>query len=102
MPCNNRHLPQGRRQPSWTRFIIGILCLCGTVFLFTRGVTPPGIFGEVVRHNRAAAVDATYLVSYDVENIVEIQAGLAEWWGKPDTSLSSAKPAQIAPTPVSR
>jgi len=59
------------------------------VYFFTRGVTPPGVFGDVIRHNRAAAIDATPLFYSEVENIVEIQAGLAEWWDRTDTASAA-------------
>ena len=102
MPYNNQHLLHSRHWPQWRRFLIGVICLTGAVFFFTRGPTPPGVLGEVIRHNQAAAIDAASLVPYDVENIVEIQAGLTEWWEKPDTSISSIRHTQAASIPVSR
>jgi hypothetical protein len=85
LPCNSRTERHTPAPASWSRFFIGVFGLVAVVFFFTRGATPPGVFGEVIRHNRAAAIDATPLFYSEVENIVEIQAGLAEWWGRAGT-----------------
>jgi hypothetical protein len=60
----------------------------GVVFCFTLGVTPPGPFGDVVRHNQAKAIDATPYFYSEVESMVELQAGLDEWWNKPDSAAT--------------
>ena len=95
MLYSNQQITKPLRWAPWSRFIIGVFCFIGAIFFFTRGVTPPGIFGEVIRHNQTAAIDATPLVPYDVENIVEIQAGLAEWWNNPDTTQSSSNLSKV-------
>jgi hypothetical protein len=76
---------QQRRPRSWRRFGLGVLGFTGVLFLFTRGVTPPGVCGDVIRHNRAAAIDATPYFYTEVENIVELQAGLDTWWPGSDS-----------------
>jgi len=88
LPYNNQSESPTPPAAAWSKFLFGIFCLIAVVFFFTRGVTPPGVFGDVIRHNRAAAIDATPLFYSEVENIVEIQAGLAEWWDRADTSVA--------------
>lgn len=80
---------QNHRTPgSWGRFAVCVFGFAAVLFFFTRGVTPPGVFGEVVRHNRAGAIDATPYFYTEVENIVELQAGIEQWWSKTDTMNS--------------
>lgn len=74
------------RPGSWRRLGLGVLGFAAVLFFFTRGVTPPGVFGDVVRHNRAEAIDATPYFYSEVENIVELQAGLDKWWSSRDSA----------------
>ncbi|MFC1475645.1 hypothetical protein ACFLQW_01430 [Candidatus Zixiibacteriota bacterium] len=88
MPSNKDNRPDHRRPKSWGRLALGILGLAGVLFFFTSGVTPPGVCGDVVRHNRANTIDATPYFYSEVENIVELQAGLDQWWLNGDSAKS--------------
>ncbi len=61
---------------NWLKFLIGSI-LIGAMFLFfSSGYYPPGIFGEVLRHNEAMGIDASPLFYSEVENMSEIEEGL--------------------------
>jgi len=54
------------------RFVIGLAGLVLFISFFASGYTPPGIAGEVLRHNRENEIDASPLIYTDLENINEI------------------------------
>jgi hypothetical protein len=58
------------------KFIFGLLLLCAIVLFFASGFTPPGVMGEVLRHNQAADIDASPLFYSEVENMAELEVGL--------------------------
>ncbi len=60
------------------RLLAGV-CLVGGFALFLgSGITPPGMLGEVIRHNRECLIDATPLFYSEVENMQELERGVAE------------------------
>ena len=63
---------------SWLRFCVGLCGLALMVLFFSSGITPPGICGEVLRHNQKCDIDASPLFYSEVENMSELEAGLAE------------------------
>ncbi|UCE67696.1 MAG: hypothetical protein JSU85_06730 [Candidatus Zixiibacteriota bacterium] len=62
----------------WLRFFIGLLILTGIFAFFSSGYSPPGVFGEVLRHNRACSIDASPLFYSEVENMAELEKGVRE------------------------
>jgi len=56
----------------WMRFILGLCGLIALALFFASGYTPPGICGEVVRHNQQADIDASPFFYGDVENMLEL------------------------------
>lgn len=91
MPSSKENKIGQRNPASWRRFFIGAMIFFGVIYCFTLGVTPPGPLGEVVRHNQAQAIDATPYFYSEVENIVELQAGLERWWGQSDSTQTAGK-----------
>jgi len=57
------------------RFIIGLGLLGALAAFFASGITPPGVCGEVIRHNREADIDASPFFYGDVENMLELIEG---------------------------
>jgi hypothetical protein len=43
----------------WLRFTVGIGLLAAMISFFASGYTPPGVCGEVIRHNQQADIDAS-------------------------------------------
>ena len=97
MRCSNQNTTGHRRRGSWGRFVVCVVAFIGVIFFFTKGATPPGAFGTVVRHNQAKAIDATPYFYSEVENIIELQAALDEWWKKPDSTHSPNKSTDSGP-----
>jgi hypothetical protein len=60
----------------WVRFIVGLLILAATVCFFSSGYSPPGICGEVLRHNQAEDIDASPLFYTEVEQMPELEEGV--------------------------
>jgi hypothetical protein len=58
--------------------MFAVLILAGMVIFFSSGVTPPGISGEVLRHNQKHDIDASPLFYSEVENMSEYERGVAE------------------------
>ena len=63
------------RTKEWLRFVVGVGILAAMVMFFSSGYTPPGVCGEVIRHNQLAGVDASPFFYRDVENIWELVEG---------------------------
>lgn len=55
------------------RFVVGLVLLAAFYSIFASGYTPPGIAGEVLRHNRECDIDASPLWYMEVENMQEIE-----------------------------
>jgi hypothetical protein len=60
------------------RFFAGLVLMALLVVFFASGYTPPGIAGEVLRHNQEFDIDASPLFYTEVENMQQLEAGLAE------------------------
>ena len=48
--------------------------------VFASGYTPPGVAGEVIRHNRDADIDASPFFYGDVDNMLELIEGAERLW----------------------
>jgi len=62
----------------WLKFFIGLTLLVLTVIFFSSGYSPPGVFGEVLRHNQSCSIDASPLFYSEVENMAELEEGVKE------------------------
>lgn len=60
----------------WIRFFAGLVILIAIITFFSSGYSPPGVFGEVLRHNQACSIDASPLFYSEVENMTELETGL--------------------------
>jgi hypothetical protein len=60
----------------WLRFAVGLICLSMAVTFFASGYTPPGPFGEVLRHNQANEIDASPLLYSEVEHMAQLEMGV--------------------------
>ena len=55
------------------RFLLGLVLLSTIIIFFASGLFPPGISGEVLRHNKANDIDASPLLYSEVENMAELE-----------------------------
>ncbi len=62
----------------WLKFICGLVLIALIFAFFSSGYTPPGIFGEVLRHNQQNDIDASPLFYSEVENMSELEQGVKE------------------------
>ena len=62
----------------WIRFLIGVLLLASCVGFFASGYSPPGIFGEVLRHNQQHDIDASPLFYTEVEHMHDLESSLSK------------------------
>ena len=58
------------------QFICGLIVLSLMFTFFASGITPPGVAGEVLRHNQKYDIDASPLFYSDVENMAELEEGV--------------------------
>ena len=65
----------------WVRFLIGLTALALFIAFFASGYSPPGVLGEVLRHNQQYDIDASPLFYSEVENMQELEAELRELMG---------------------
>ena len=79
---NVRDLPLGRRL---LRLAIGLAALGLFIGTIMSGITPPGAAGEVLRHNRAANIDASPLFYSEVEHMAELERAVAEMRRRAET-----------------
>lgn len=56
----------------WLKLAAGSALLGIIVMVLFSGYIPPGILGDVIRHNRDANIDASPFFYGDVENMTEI------------------------------
>jgi hypothetical protein len=70
-----RRLPRRERL---VRFAIGLALMVLFVGTIMSGITPPGIAGEVLRHNRAADIDASPLFYSEVEHMARLEQGVRQ------------------------
>lgn len=68
--------PPRNRLRAWFKLLGGSLLLFLAVLFFASGYSPPGVFGEVLRHNQEYQIDASPLIYSDVENMQELEEGL--------------------------
>lgn len=66
----------GNRSGRWIRFCVGLVLLGLCVLFFASGYSPPGLLGEVLRHNQQHDIDASPLFYTEVENMHELESGL--------------------------
>jgi hypothetical protein len=64
------------RGAKWFRFLVGIVLLGLSAGFFASGYSPPGVFGEVLRHNQQCDIDATPLFYTEVEHMRELEEGI--------------------------
>ena len=83
-PRRSANTPGGSLTNRWIRFFIGLALLWLSVAFFASGISPPGIAGEVLRHNKAHDIDASPLFYSEVENMQELEEGLAKLRNNPD------------------
>ena len=60
----------------WLKFFTGLALLALMGIFFGSGYTPPGILGEVIRHNQVNNIDASPLLYSEVENMSELEDGV--------------------------
>jgi hypothetical protein len=59
------------------RFFVGLIILAAFYAVLASGYTPPGICGEVLRHNMENDIDASPFWYMDLENMSEYEAAVA-------------------------
>lgn len=75
------------------RLVVGVIALSGFAGFFMSGITAPGVFGEVVRHNQDRQINTSPLFHSDVECTERLEAGVealrmaAAAWRVEDSSL---------------
>ena len=62
----------------WCKFVAGLAILTLMIAFFSSGYSPPGILGEVLRHNQEFDIDASPLFYSEVENMAELENGIRE------------------------
>ena len=62
----------------WLRFVLAVAVLALFIGLVASGLTPPGVFGEVLRHNQAEDIDASPLIYTDVEHMHDLEEGVRQ------------------------
>ena len=62
----------------WFKFIVGLALLLALFLALTGIEPPPGVAGEVLRHNRAEGIDASPLFYCDHDSMMSLEAGLLE------------------------
>ena len=62
----------------WRRFTIGLMLLGILVAFLASGYAPPGVCGEVLRHNQDARIDASPFFYGDVANMAQIERDLQQ------------------------
>jgi hypothetical protein len=60
----------------WLRFAVALSLFIAFIGVLMSGVTPPGICGEVLRHNQAHEIDASPLFYSDVEHMSTLESGV--------------------------
>lgn len=78
--CDSRNRTGTGRARAWLKLFAGACLILLLAAVFGSGYTPPGVFGEVIRHNRQADIDASPFFYGDVENMADLIAGAERWW----------------------
>jgi hypothetical protein len=58
------------------RFCVGLVLLILLAGFFMSGATPPGICGEVLRHNQLYKIDASGMFYTEVERMPQLEEGV--------------------------
>jgi len=66
------------RAKGWLKFSVGLFLFMLFFGFFASGYTPPGIFGEVLRHNQANNIDASPLLYMEVEHMSDLEDGVRQ------------------------
>lgn len=61
---------------SWLKFLTGLIMLAAFFGFFASGYSPPGVMGEVLRHNQANDIDASPLLYMEVEHMSDLEEGV--------------------------
>ena len=80
MKTTNSHTAAAKQSLAvrWLRFVLAVAVLALFIGFVASGVTPPGVFGEVLRHNQAEDIDASPLIYTDVEHMQDLEKGVRE------------------------
>lgn len=78
MPSTDIHPVAAPAFTRWLRFLLAASLLALAVLFFASGYSPPGIAGEVLRHNQENDIDASPLLYSEVEHMDRLEAGVAE------------------------
>lgn len=77
MENNNKASIQEPLSKRLRRFVIGLIILAAFYTILASGYTPPGICGEVLRHNMENDIDASPFWYMDIENMWEYETAVA-------------------------
>lgn len=83
--CNKTHARGTGRFLAWLKLFGGACVITGIAILFGSGLTPPGVCGEVIRHNQEAEIDASPFFYGDVDNMLDLIEGAERLYNKPGT-----------------
>lgn len=64
------------RLSAWAKFGVGLLLLLALALVLSKGFTPPGAAGTVLRHNQNLGLDATPLFYTEVEGFADFERDL--------------------------
>lgn len=64
------------RAKAWLKFFVGLVVFLAGILFFASGYSPPGIFGEVLRHNQANDIDASPLFYTEVAHMPVLEDGV--------------------------
>jgi hypothetical protein len=93
------------RAKAWLKFFVGLVIFLAAVFFFASGYSPPGIFGEVLRHNQAGDIDASPLFYTEVEHMPVLENGVRKLRERADLETADRNlilPVQSIDSPMSR
>ena len=76
MTGETAHSKQVSAPARWGRFLAGVIILSLFTGFFMSGYAPPGVFGEVLRHNQAAEIDASPMIPSEVEHMAALERGV--------------------------
>ncbi|MBD3170478.1 MAG: hypothetical protein GF307_13420 [candidate division Zixibacteria bacterium] len=63
----------GSKPGKLLRLVIGLILFSSIFMFFASGIFPPGIAGEVLRHNQAENIDASPLLYSEVEHMQKLE-----------------------------
>ena len=59
------------KNEDWLVVWFGLILISAMIGFFSSGYSPPGIFGEVLRHNQEEKIDSSPLIYSEVENMAD-------------------------------